>query len=158
MAPKSTRAVALLPIRPQYATAIMRGEKRVEFRRRGFSRDVEFVVVYASSPVQKILGLFRISGIAEGHPQELWDRYADVGAIGLDAFTRYYAGAEHACAIGIDRVCVFQTPLSLSALGERRAPQSFKYIDLEDLARLPEAAAWLDDELCEPREYAMAAD
>lgn len=158
MAPKPAPAVALLPIRPQYATAIMRGEKRVEFRRRAFGRDVEYVVVYASSPVQRILGFFRVSGVAEAHPEELWERYAGVGAIDRESFVRYYAGAERGCAIGIDRVCVFEAPVPLSALGERKAPQSFKYVALDDLASLAEAASWFDQEFGKPADYAMAAD
>ncbi len=47
--PKPTRA--LLSIRPQYADAIFRGEKRFEFRRAMFRKEVDVVVVYTTSPV-----------------------------------------------------------------------------------------------------------
>lgn len=141
MASETSPAVALLPIRPEYASAIMRGDKRVEFRRRGFSRDVEFVVVYASSPVKRILGFFRVSEVAAGHPEELWDRYSEVGAIDLEAYTAYYAGAEQGVAIEIERVCVLQNPVPLSVLGESmKPPQSFQYIDHSDLHRITEAS------------------
>ena len=147
MAPQPAPAVALLPIRPEYAAAIMSGDKRVEFRRRKFSRLVEYVVVYASSPVKRILGFFRISGITEGHPQELWDRYSEFGAIDQQSYADYYAGSEQAFAIEIERVCVLKHPIPLSALGENwRAPQSFQYIAHSDLERISEISCTLESE------------
>src|SRR5450756_1588152 len=46
---------ALLSIRPQYAAAILRGEKRYEFRRTVFSRHVDVVLVYVPSPVRRVV-------------------------------------------------------------------------------------------------------
>lgn len=139
---QQTAAVALLPIQPRYANAILRGEKRVEFRRRRFGRDVEYVVVYASSPVCGIVGSFRISGIAEGSPRDIWETFKDVGAIGREDYFRYYAGAERAFAIGIERVCVLDKPLPLEQLSTSlRAPQSYAYLTREHVNRLNELSA-----------------
>lgn len=157
MAPQQASAIALLPIRPEYAAAIMSGDKRVEFRRRKFARIVDYVVVYASSPVQRILGFFRVSRITEGRPQELWDRYSQVGAIDRQAFNEYYSDAKQAFAIEIERVCVLQRPVPLSALGEAwRAPQSYQYIDHSDLDRITEISHALvsDDKAEEARFFA----
>ncbi len=47
----------LLSLKPQFAAAILSGEKKFEFRRDVFSRsDVTTVVLYASSPVCKVVG------------------------------------------------------------------------------------------------------
>lgn len=61
MASTAPRAVVLLPIKPRYATRIMDGSKRVEFRRRPFGRVPEWVVIYASAPVKQVVGLFALA-------------------------------------------------------------------------------------------------
>jgi predicted transcriptional regulator len=142
MVAQQTAAVALLPIQPRFANAILRGEKRVEFRRRPFGRNVEYVVVYASSPVRGIVGSFRVSGIEEGCPGDIWEDYKEVGGIERDEYFRYYAGAERAFAIGIERVCVLDKPLSLQQLSrELKAPQSYTYLTPEHVDRLNELSA-----------------
>lgn len=144
MVAQQTVAVALLPVQPRYANAILRGEKRVEFRKRRFGRDVEYVVVYASSPVRGIVGSFRISEIAEGSPLDIWETFKDVGAIEREDYFRYYAGAERAFAIGIERVCVLDKPLPLEQLSTSlRAPQSYTYLTREHVNRLNELSAEL---------------
>jgi predicted transcriptional regulator len=62
--------VALLSIRPEYAEAILNGTKRVEFRRTRFSRDVSFIVIYATQPVGKVVGWFEVDGIETSTPGE----------------------------------------------------------------------------------------
>ena len=54
----------LLSIKPEYAEKIFEGTKKYEFRRSVFkNRNVKTVVVYASSPVQKVIGEFDIEHI-----------------------------------------------------------------------------------------------
>lgn len=142
MVAQQTAAVALLPIQPRYANAILRGEKRVEFRRRRFGRDVEYVVVYASSPICGIVGSFRISTITEGCPRAIWADFESVGAIEQEDFDRYYAGAERAVAIGIERVCILEQPIPLKRLSSNlRAPQSYMYLTREHVDRLNQLSA-----------------
>jgi predicted transcriptional regulator len=142
MAAETTRTVALLPIRPRYADAIVEGRKRVEFRRRPFGRAVELVVVYASSPVKKVVAILRVSEIAEGHPDEVWERFHTVGAIDRGAFQEYYRGTQRAVAIQFDRVCVLSDPVPLSAIDEGiTAPQSYRYLTSAGFDRLNAAAA-----------------
>jgi predicted transcriptional regulator len=137
MVAQPTPTVALLPIQPRYANAIIRGEKRVEFRRRRFGREVAYVVVYASSPICGIVGYFRVSQIAEGCPRDIWEDFKHVGAIARDDFFRYYQGTERAFAIGIERVCVFGSPVSLNRLSNSlKAPQSYSYLTPEHINKL----------------------
>ena len=134
MVAQPTPTVALLPIQPRYANAIIRGEKRVEFRRRRFRREVAYVVVYASSPICGIVGYFRVSSISEGCPREIWEGFKHVGAIEKEEYFRYYKGAERAFAIGIERVCVFGSPVPLHRLSRSlKAPQSYAYLSQEQI-------------------------
>jgi predicted transcriptional regulator len=121
--------VALLPIQPMYVEAILEGRKKVEFRRRSFGRPVGHVVVYSTSPVQRIVAFFRVSGIREASPHELWKRYWKVGGIDQDMFEAYYQGAQKGVAIEIDEVFSLKTPLPLKSLCETLSvPQSFLYL------------------------------
>lgn len=142
MVAQPTPTVALLPIQPRYANAIIRGEKHVEFRKRRFGRTVTYVAVYASSPVQAIIGFFRISSIFEGCPQSIWESFQHVGGIDRENFFRYYAGAERAVAIGIERVCVFRNPVPLESLSRSlKAPQSYSYLTHDQVERLAEISS-----------------
>ena len=54
----------ILSIKPEFAAKIFEGTKKYEFRRAIFkNKNVKKVVVYASSPVQKIIGEFEIEDI-----------------------------------------------------------------------------------------------
>ena len=63
---------AILSIKPIYAHEIIKGNKKIEFRKLRFKRDVERVYIYSSSPEQKIIGYFTIKTIEESTPLDLW--------------------------------------------------------------------------------------
>lgn len=135
MATPSSSAVALLSIRPRYADAIMSGHKRVEFRKQPFARPVEHVVIYATAPVRRIVGTFRVAECDLAEPAELWRRYGDVGGIERADFERYYGQRSSGVAIAIEGS---PTPLDLplDALGHVRPPQSFVYLTGEMANRI----------------------
>jgi predicted transcriptional regulator len=129
--------VVLLPIKPRYADPIMDGRKRVEFRKTVFARTPSYVVVYASSPIGRVLGYFEVSGIDVDGVEALWAKYGRVGAIVEDEFTRYFRGRDAGVAIGVGRVVPSAAPMGLAELGlGRRPPQSFMYVDNEVISRL----------------------
>ncbi|HET8796659.1 MAG TPA: ASCH domain-containing protein, partial [Thermoanaerobaculia bacterium] len=117
MAVPEDGGVALLPIKPEFAGAILAGTKRVEFRKAPFRRKVTHVVIYASTPVQRVVGWFRVGDVDSGTPSELWSRHASHGGIAADAYDAYYGDRESAVAIGVAEVTVLCTPLPLSELG-----------------------------------------
>ncbi len=131
--------IALLSIRPAYAAAIMDGSKRVEFRRRPPAADVTHVVVYASSPVQRVVGSFDVVGLDRAAPDELWARWSVVGGIGRVDFDTYFKDSESAYAIRVGRPRSLPLPIRLARLGvDLRPPQSFQYLRDEVLARAEE--------------------
>jgi len=75
----------LLSIKPEFAEKIFNGTKKYEFRRTVFkNQDIKTVVVYASSPVQKVIGEFEIEEIISDQLQALWKQ------------TKKYAGINEA--------------------------------------------------------------
>ena len=85
-------ATILLSIKPEYASAIAKGIKKVEFRKRIFSETVERAFVYSSSPVKKIIGSFLVSHIEKGIPDYIWEKYSKCGSISRDKFFDYFLG------------------------------------------------------------------
>jgi predicted transcriptional regulator len=129
MVETNSGGIALLPIQPTYVDAILEGRKKVEFRRRGFGRPVQHVVVYCTSPVQRIVAFFRVSAIKEAAPEELWRQYWRVGGIDECLFHAYYQGAKKGFAIEIDEVFCLKKPLALRSLSETLSPpQGFLYL------------------------------
>jgi predicted transcriptional regulator len=118
-----------MSIHPRYADAIMDGRKEVEFRKRSLAPDIETVWVYATVPVQRVVGCFRIASTDVAAPAQLWDRHSAVGCIAQEDFDRYYSGHTCGAAIQIASVQQLSTPLPLTAvLPSGVAPQSYVYL------------------------------
>lgn len=141
MASSAHSEVALLSIHPYFAAAILRGQKTVEFRKRPFARPVERVVIYATAPVQRIVGTFDVEGIDVDDPRLLWARYATVGCIDKNAFDTYYASSATGAAIRIKGSCATSVRLPLAILGDVHPPQSYRYLEPDALRRLTKSSA-----------------
>jgi len=123
-------SVVLMSIKPQWAFAIMGGSKRVEFRRARFGRTISHVVVYATSPVQRIVGFFEVQNITEAPPATLWERFSAVGEIGESAFADYFDGKAAGVAIHVGQVTPLAEPATLAEVVPGAvAPQSYVYAD-----------------------------
>jgi len=132
-------SVALLAIHPHFADEILNGRKSVEFRKRAFGRDVDYVVLYATSPIKRVVGFFEVSYTWTERPQTLWSKYAHVGGIGEAEFCEYYRDSDRGVAIGIGRVWALNEPIALAALDESlTAPQSFSYLPADIFTPLGE--------------------
>ena len=137
MADAAPRTVVLLPIKPRYARPILGGLKRVEFRKKRFSRRPSHVVVYASSPVKKVVGFFEVSDLESAPIQDLWQRYGSRGGIQAADFFEYYGSGLEGVAISVGRVTALEEPMELTALGlGERPPQNYAYVGPEVLERL----------------------
>jgi predicted transcriptional regulator len=119
----------LLSIHPEYAEAILGGHKGYEFRRVLFKEDVREVVVYATSPVSRVVGRFTIEDIYEDEPAKVWARTKTLAGVTKEMFDLYFKDRAKAFAI---KVCdpvrfVHAQPLS-KYLSSNTPPQSFCYI------------------------------
>jgi predicted transcriptional regulator len=104
---------------------------------------VDYVLVYATSPVRAIVGLIEVASVEVGSPSELWTKYGDRSALDHDEFVSYYRNADSGSAILIKRVHRLSPPVTLGSLvGGRhpRPPQSYCYLPRRLLNRLSLAA------------------
>ena len=119
----------LLSIKPEFAFKIFDGTKRFEFRKVIFKNpDVKTVVVYASSPVQQVIGEFEIDDILSSNPNEIWEQTKKYSGISEDFFYEYFADREIAHAIKIKEIKKYKTPLSLKEDFNVLPPQSYLYL------------------------------
>jgi predicted transcriptional regulator len=119
----------LLSIKPEFANKIFDGTKKYEFRKSIFKRnDIQTVVVYASSPVQQVIGEFEIKEILYKEVELLWKLTQQFAGISKDFYDDYFAEKEMAFAIQIGKIHKFQKPKRLSDYEINYAPQSFAYL------------------------------
>lgn len=118
-----------MSIKPQYANKIFSGEKKFEFRRTIFKKtDVKSVIVYSSSPVQKVIGEFEIEKvIAEENVEVLLEKTNRMGISG-DSLRDYYQDRKMCYAIKIKNPILYSPAKNLKDFGINFAPQSFVYI------------------------------
>lgn len=119
----------LLSIKPEFALKIFDGTKKFEFRKSIFKQeDVKTVVVYASSPIQQVIGEFEIENILYQEVELLWKITRQFAGINKDFYDKYFANKDMAFAIQVGKVCKFSTPKQLSDYDIDYAPQSFTYL------------------------------
>ncbi|OPY65049.1 MAG: hypothetical protein A4E57_03316 [Syntrophorhabdaceae bacterium PtaU1.Bin034] len=119
----------LLSIKPQYVDKILSGEKKFEFRRKIFRRQVELAYVYCNSHVKRIVGTFTVGEILSGTQEQIWAMCGEKGGIEKEAFFRYFSGAAKAYAIEIVNFHEFAEAVIPEQLIEKfYPPQSFYYV------------------------------
>lgn len=119
----------LLSIKPEYAFKIFDGTKRFEFRKVIFKKpNIKTVVVYASSPVQQVIGEFEIDDILSYNPEEIWRKTKRYSGITEDFFHHYFANREIAHAIKIKSTKRYKKPLSIREDFNVVPPQSYVYL------------------------------
>jgi type I restriction enzyme S subunit len=120
----------LLSIKPRYAESIIAGLKKYEFRKILFrKKHINTVYVYATSPVKKIVGAFRIGDIIEDQPIALWDRLNEFSGMDKREFFDYFENNKIGFAIEIKDVKKFEDPLDPSeVIPGFIPPQSFCYV------------------------------
>jgi predicted transcriptional regulator len=119
----------LLSIKPQFAEQIFDGTKKFEYRRTIFKNEnIKTVVVYASSPIQKVIGEFEIETILKYDLDKLWKKTQKYAGIGKEYFYRYFENKEQGFAIKIAKTKKYKRGLCLKNDFNLNPPQSFLYL------------------------------
>lgn len=118
----------VLSIKPEFAFKIFDGTKKFEFRKAIFKNDkIKTVIVYASSPVQQVIGEFEIEKIINKDIDSLWNLTQHYSGITEDYFYQYFANREEGFAIQIKKTKKYRQPKCLRADYNLFPPQSFAY-------------------------------
>ena len=119
---------ALLSLRPEFASAIISGSKKFEFRRAIFAQTVDVVVIYVTVPVRQVVGEFDVIKIISGDLKSLWKRTRRYAGINKSVFSKYFRGMKIGHAIEIGQVRRYQTPYCPIEQFGIKPPQSFLYL------------------------------
>ena len=125
------RKVVFLPIKPVFAERLIEGTKHFEFRRRPIQNDVTHLVVYASSPCQRIIGIVQVKHVESGSVRSIWDKTKEYAGISKSEYMNYFSGTTTAYAIAIDpsKTVRFDKHISPRDIQQNFVvPQSFKYV------------------------------
>lgn len=119
----------LLSIKPEFAEKIFEGTKKYEFRRALFKDpSIKKVVVYASSPVQKVIGEFEIEKVLNMEINELWRKTHMHSGISKSYFFEYFNDKTFGYAIKIMSTKRYKKPKCLRQDYNLLPPQSFLYL------------------------------
>lgn len=132
--------IALISIRPNFVNKILSGDKKLEFRRRWAAHPVDILIIYCSSPIQRIVARVSVVSVTEGSPAALWELAKQKGGgVSRQIIFDYFKGAKSGYAIEITDVLKFENPIDPKMVFNKfLAPQSFRYLDSEDYVRILE--------------------
>ena len=119
----------LLSIKPEFVSRIFNGTKKYEYRRIIFREPVDRIVVYASSPIQRVVGEFLVKDILFEDLDRLWCKTKHYSGISKNYFYLYFSDKDKGYAIKVGETIQYKRPKSLDDLYGIKAPQSFAYID-----------------------------
>jgi predicted transcriptional regulator len=85
-------------------------------------------VVYASSPMQKVIGEFKIDSILSDAPAKIWKKTKNYAGIDSNYFFEYFYKRDNAFAIKVKSVRRYNKPLCLREDFNLTPPQSFMYL------------------------------
>ena len=109
---------------------IASGVKRFEYRRVLYKHpDIKRIVVYASSPVCRIVGEIEVGELLTDTPEALWRRTRGKAGVRREFFFSYFSGRTKAHAIEIKAFHPYPSPKRLADEYPSIAPpQSFCYL------------------------------
>lgn len=121
----------LLSIKPEFAHKIFEGSKKFEFRKQVFKdTSVKKVIVYSSSPEQKVIGDFEIETILSDTPNNIWIQTKLYSGISQEFYNEYFKGRDNAYAIKVASTKRYRKEKSLADYNVQSAPQSFAYVEV----------------------------
>lgn len=118
----------MLSIKPRFADAILRGEKKFEFRKVIFSRPVDVVVVYVTVPTKRVVAEFDVQSIVRMSVSKLWHHTRDHAGIDEAYFREYFRGRRYGYAIEVGELRIYDDPVCPIKEFGIHPPQSFAYL------------------------------
>lgn len=126
----------LTSVKPHWAEKIASGEKTWELRKIRPREGVKNVVIYATSPVSKIICIATLEIVASGLIKDIW-RHLQIenhSCVTEKEFQEYYKGKDKAYALVLSNPQPLNIPLSeIRELKPNfHPPQSYIYLDDND--------------------------
>lgn len=122
----------ILSIKPEFVEKIFSGEKQYEYRKVLFKQKVDTVYIYASRPISKIVGEFKIAEIICDTPANIWNQTKAHSGVTKSFFQKYYEGKDKGVALKIKECKKYKKAVEPSTIVPNfKVPQSFIYVNLD---------------------------
>lgn len=118
----------LMSIKPKYVDKIFSGEKKYEYRKRTCKERIDKIIVYSSSPMQKVVGELEIKRVLNDKKDIIWNKTNKYGGITKSKYDKYYEKCDNAVAYEIEKASLYNKPKKLIDYKIKTAPQSYVYI------------------------------
>lgn len=130
-----------LSLRPRFAELLLSGTKSVELRRiRPSVLPGAAVLLYASSPMMKLVGWAEVREIKVAPTAQIWLDHGSETGISRSEYDDYFKGLDDGVAIKLVNVRRLDKPRPLQDLRKRlsgfQPPQSYRYLDRAQVAAL----------------------
>ena len=145
--PKGEYVIAFMPIKPIYAQKLVDGEKKYEFRKSAIRSDLTHIIIYASSPVKRIIGIAEVSGVTVASPSAIWTKSKHAAGIERKAYDEYFHDKTKAYSIEIKKIIPLKKAIALAELENGfKVPQSFSYVDPQFYRKVARKGGVLKDD------------
>ena len=118
----------LLSVKPEYVEKILSGIKKYEFRKHLAAADVQYIYLYSTTPVMKVVAKIEVTGTLQASPTALWEKTKNDAGISRQNYRLYFKGCKTACAYKLGAIQRYEPPKVLSDFGITTPPQSFAYV------------------------------
>lgn len=107
----------VMSVHPEYAERILAGTKTVEIRRKfSTARVPATCVLYATSPIQKVVGQVDIVRATRLDPQQAWIRFGQRADCTQREMDTYASGTDQVCALELKNPVRFPNAIALSTI------------------------------------------
>ena len=121
-------SIILMSIKPEYVDKIFSGSKKYEYRKRMCKEKIDTIIVYSSSPIQKVVGELKIKQVLYDKKSIIWDKTNRYGGITKTKYDKYYENCDYAVAYEIEKTILYDKQNDLKDFNVKMAPQSYVYI------------------------------
>lgn len=122
----------LLSINPEHVKNIFDGVKKYEYRKVACKRTIDKILIYATTPIKKVVGEAQVLGVLEMDKEDLWRETQSESGISSHFYFEYYSNKTKAVAYHLGEIIKYNEPKDLKEYGLGAAPQSFVYIENND--------------------------
>mgnify|MGYP005608728633 CR=1 FL=1 len=119
----------ILSIHPTHIDKILLGEKRYEYRKR-IPQDINYLIVYATSPIKKVVAIIEVDMVIKDIPQNIWNVTQNESGVSYEFFMNYFNNVSIGCAIKFRKIYKLPTPIDITVIdGVKSAPQAYQYVN-----------------------------
>lgn len=118
----------LMSINPEHVEKILNGTKKYEFRKQASKIIPDKIIIYCTTPIQKIVGEVEVKEVLKDKPSKIWSLTSSKSGINKQFFDSYYEGRDTAVAYKLGNIKKYTKQKTLNDYGIKTAPQSYMYI------------------------------